>query len=404
MDDEIKAKQDSRKDKAGRFDEKERQLMREIVLKWISPAHQELPPIEEAAKSALAGDSQDSVKEEEEDIQAVNLTADAREEDVSFEIKHPSEEPVKPVEPEEPSWPPRDLSIKKSVEPEPSIDFASAREETVSPKNKIVVVKSDYKLWSWLILISGLGIIGYIFYRIIWGDIFVFNLSNSFWGYSFTAVIKALFTFALIVFLLWKINEFWLWGKLYFFIWSIFITGIFVLAVGVYGFGWNDGLTNRILRYVPLPYGFVRYHPIWYGSYRDEYQAINRFREQQSGTAVMPGEIESILVRRTMANDLAWSYGLWVGNDEVVNEFNIIADKAGSNEEVARAVRSLWGISVDDYKQRVIRPYLLKKKLYQVLAASNLLRPATDGASDLQVLDLYLDKLTASTPIIIFGQ
>jgi len=192
---------------------------------------------------------------------------------------------------------------------------------------------------------------------------------------------------------------------LYSFIWVTFIAGIMILSFGVYKLGWNDPLTNQLLNYVPLPYGFVRYHPIWYSIYRQEYQAISRFRGQQAVSTrltVSPEEIEGILLRRTIANDLAWSNGLWVTSEEVEGEFDSIASRAGSTEEVERAIQSLWGYSLDEYKQRVIRPYLLKKKLFAVLAANNLLRRKTSEANDLQVLDAYLDGLRASTPVVLF--
>lgn len=192
---------------------------------------------------------------------------------------------------------------------------------------------------------------------------------------------------------------------LYAFIWFTFMAGIMILSFGVYKLEWNDPLTNKLLGYVPLPYGFVRYHPIWYSIYRQEYQAISRWRGQQAVSArltVSPEEIEGILLRRTIANDLAWSNGLWVTSEEVEGEFNDIVSRAGSREEVERAIQSLWGYSADEYKQRVIRPYLLKKKLFIALAAKDLLGRKASEANDLQVLDAYLDELRTSMPVILF--
>lgn len=194
----------------------------------------------------------------------------------------------------------------------------------------------------------------------------------------------------------------WLYGAM----WSVFILGTVVLVVGVYKLGWDDQLTNKLLNYVPLPYGFVRYHPIWYGTYRAEYQAISRFRSQQlfvnSQSAILSEEIENILVRRTMANDLAWGRGLWVSDREAVSELNDIVIKAGSIDEVERTVQALWGISIDEYGRRVIRPYLLKKKLLSALSNDFLIKQRFGAANDLQTLDGYLDQLRESTPVIIF--
>lgn len=187
--------------------------------------------------------------------------------------------------------------------------------------------------------------------------------------------------------------------------WSVFLLGTIVLAIGVYKLGWDNQLTNKLLNYVPLPYGFVRYHPIWFGTYRAEYQAISRFRSQQSTgsqSIISPEEIENILVRRTMANDLAWGRGLWVSDSEVVSELNDIAIKAGSIDEVERTVQALWGISIDEYSRRVIRPYLLKKKLLSALSNDFLIKQRFGSANDLQSLDGYLDQLRESTPVIIF--
>lgn len=193
----------------------------------------------------------------------------------------------------------------------------------------------------------------------------------------------------------------WLYGAA----WSAFILGTVVLAVGVYKLGWNDPLTNRLLNYVPLPYGFVRYHPIWYGTYRAEYQAISRFRSQQPASAlspISPEEIEDILIRRTIANDLAWGRGLWVSNSEAAGELRDIAARAGSEEEVERTIETFWGFNIDEYKRLVIRPYLLKKKLYAVLSDDYVIKQRFGNANDLQALESYLDQLKDSTPVILF--
>jgi hypothetical protein len=193
-----------------------------------------------------------------------------------------------------------------------------------------------------------------------------------------------------------------IWAWLYRALWLLVLLGTVGLGVGVYGYGWNDPLTNRLLRYVPLPYGFVRYHPIWYGSYRDEFAALEYFHRQQPTAALTPltaTDIENVLVRRAIASDLAWSYGLWVTNAEVERELASIAERAGSEEAVARTVAALWSISLDEYRQRVIRPYLLKQKLLDVLRQDPVMSYQLGGAQDLAALDAYLDRLRDSTAV-----
>lgn len=189
------------------------------------------------------------------------------------------------------------------------------------------------------------------------------------------------------------------WGRLYGVAWAVLGGGVATLAVGVYGFGWDTPLVNRLLLYVPLPYGFVRYHPMWYGAWRQEYDTLRRFYAEQRRPADAPPveeEIQRILIRRAIANDLAWSYGLWVSDTEVTAAFARIAGEAGSPDRVESTLQSLWGIDTRTYKQRVLRPYLLKQKLLEELKRDPVTSRDFGEESDLRQLDAYLDKVQAT--------
>jgi hypothetical protein len=198
------------------------------------------------------------------------------------------------------------------------------------------------------------------------------------------------------------------WGRAYAFLWVAFLGFTATLVVGVYGLGWNDPRTNRLLQFVPLPYALVRYHPIWYGTFRQEVAALRDFYRSREPdvAAAQPTdeEVAAIIVRRTMAVDLALSRGLWVSDAEVEAELDLLASRAGSRETVARTIAGLWQMDLTTYRARVLKPYLYKRKLLGDLQADPFVARQLGPAPSIQSLDQYLDSLRPHTPIFYFSQ
>lgn len=185
-------------------------------------------------------------------------------------------------------------------------------------------------------------------------------------------------------------------------LWFSVLTFFVVTTVGVYALHWNNQTSNRILTFVPLPYGFVRYHPLWLGTYRAEAASLAQFHGADAIQRLPEEEVQKIIVRRALANDLAWSLGLWVSEDEIDGELQRIVAEAGSIQSVTDSIKNSWDMSLEDYRRRVLRPYLLKQKLLKELQSDPVVSREIGQTGDLQALDAYLDTIRQNTNVHLF--
>lgn len=180
------------------------------------------------------------------------------------------------------------------------------------------------------------------------------------------------------------------------------IAALIVFGVALYQFKYQAPWVKSAVRVVPAPFGIVGYHPLFMSEYFGDVEALAHFYRQQDQTLVpVPSEADVRLiarenvVRRALLNDLARQYGIWVTSAEVEQTMNEVVGEAQSREQVAQNIKSLWGWSIDEFKQKVLRPYVIRERLLEVLQQDPVISRELGGTTP-QALDAYLD-VQAST-------
>lgn len=163
------------------------------------------------------------------------------------------------------------------------------------------------------------------------------------------------------------------------------VVGIFVvlfLGISIFGFcfykyEWDNDLTNKIIKIVPYPVAIINWKPLPYFLYREDVKTLIKFYDKQKGMAenlVVPelSEIKKNVLDRMIKNELASQiaekrYSIKISQEEIDKEFQKIVDES-SKEEVEKILTEIYDWDSNQFKKKVLEPFLLQQKLQEAIA------------------------------------
>lgn len=156
------------------------------------------------------------------------------------------------------------------------------------------------------------------------------------------------------------------------------LIALVVVTVGIYKFGWTGPAVDVATQALPYPAATVNGKTIRLAEFNDDIATLNRFYAKASeygidnfGAQPTEQEIRKNAMDRLIRNELlleeAEKFGVTVSQDEIDSEFKtLIGEDDGS--EISDQISDLYGWSEDQFKLKVIKPYLLESKLAEALA------------------------------------
>ncbi|MDD5252217.1 MAG: peptidylprolyl isomerase [Patescibacteria group bacterium] len=151
---------------------------------------------------------------------------------------------------------------------------------------------------------------------------------------------------------------------------AIVVLGIF--ALGIYKFGWQGTATDVAVHAIPYPAAFVNGNPVRYSDYADDVATLTRFygkMSQQPDAGPLPTDQEirkdamDRLVQEELLREAALKYNVSVTSQEIDDEFKKIVDGRGGEASVKDEIADLYGWTIEQFKTKVMRSYLLQQKV-----------------------------------------
>ncbi len=181
------------------------------------------------------------------------------------------------------------------------------------------------------------------------------------------------------------------------------------IAGGVYGMVYqyrsNTPLRAWLIETLPLPVARVDGEFIALKDYEDNVSAAKYFFDQQEQQETVPiqrptdeelseNELER-MIELVLLQHAAASHGVEVTDEDVQTYFdaNILPQANNSMEEVESTLQTLYGWTVDDFKQQVLIPVVLKQKLQESLAND----PAIDAEAKSAADAVHQEATTSGT-------
>jgi len=166
------------------------------------------------------------------------------------------------------------------------------------------------------------------------------------------------------------------------------VAGAVVFGLGIYKLGWKGPATDAVLRTVPLPAALVNNNIIKYSDFNDDIKTLTRFYSKigaQQPDVPKPTDSEirknvmDRLVQNEVLKELALKYNLSVSDQDIETEFNKLSSQRDpSSGSVSDEIMDLYGWSVGQFKEKVLKPYLLQQKLADALTKDEAVNKAAE--------------------------
>lgn len=150
-----------------------------------------------------------------------------------------------------------------------------------------------------------------------------------------------------------------------------------VLVFGIYKLGWDNKAASVVTHVLPLPIAKVNGTTITYAAYLDDVATVRRFFEKQKETnpdfptgqpseeELQQGVIERLIATEILEQEAA-KYKLTASTEELETEYQKFLAGEGDSD-AANQILELYGWTVDQFKAKVMRPYILQSKLAEAL-------------------------------------
>lgn len=174
------------------------------------------------------------------------------------------------------------------------------------------------------------------------------------------------------------------------------------IGVGVYAES-DLTLVQRTASVLPYPATVVGRQVVRYDDLTDfnhalttYFAALKDFNPNFTAPTAVEVKADALdeLVRQQALSTLAARYKVTVSSLEIDEQMKKLVAQAGSEENVTSAIKNLYGWSLDQYRERIIVPYLSRQHVQEQLAADDSL--AVNKAAK-QKADEALAKLKSGT-------
>lgn len=182
---------------------------------------------------------------------------------------------------------------------------------------------------------------------------------------------------------------------------------LIVVTVGFYRWNWRGPVAKIVSRVLPYPAAVIDGRSVLWSTYRDELAAQERFYRLQLARAasgsILPSKDElsrralDRLIDDALVEGLAEKYAVSVSAAEV--------EKAYAQATSKQALNEIYGLTPSEFRDRVIRPALLRQKLQAKIAPDEGLNvtklakaqaAATELKSGMKFDDVYIQYDEAS--------
>jgi len=167
---------------------------------------------------------------------------------------------------------------------------------------------------------------------------------------------------------------------------GIIFLALLVLVLGVYKYNWNNRAMRLAEKTIPFPAIYIKgVGVIGIGEIKENSQAVKKFYESQDfdqigmrvdfdteqgqkRLKVKEKEIINKMIENKVIEVLAKKRGISITDSAVDQEVDSSIEQFGNRQNLMSELSRLYGWSLDNFKQKVVKPELYAEKLSEIFA------------------------------------
>lgn len=139
-----------------------------------------------------------------------------------------------------------------------------------------------------------------------------------------------------------------------------------IFAVAIYGFKTKDSVTSAVAKIIPYPAVFTASGIVTVSNYWNEKNYIEHFYASTQQASMDSAELSKQILQQEAENQIikkeAITFKIGVTKKDVDDSMQQIFDNNGGQAEVEKALKDLYGLSVDQFKS-LVETQLLRDKI-----------------------------------------
>lgn len=176
----------------------------------------------------------------------------------------------------------------------------------------------------------------------------------------------------------------------------LLLAGVFVVAVMIYGFDADNRLTEKTSRLVPFPVAVWGANWVSENELRGELASVRSFYENQDFSdlgmrvdfntddgkkrlAIKKKDILQKLIEDRLIENEAKKRGLTITKDDISQAVSRKMDEYGSEQYLKDNMQKLYGWSIQDFEDKIVKPDMYRQALAQSVRESD---PSQKEAKD----------------------
>lgn len=183
---------------------------------------------------------------------------------------------------------------------------------------------------------------------------------------------------------------------------AVLILALGGLGVGIYRYGWNSPIVQKVENMIPYPIAMVDWSLIPLRTYRTDVETLKYYYSKQVAAqeelaSRVPSDLVlqelalNRLIQETVTAQLLKQFNIEVASSAVDDYFQKnIVDPADDPEQVSFYIKELYNWDTETYKQKSIRPILAEQALAKALAENE--QQKTDARNRLLDIQRQLES------------
>lgn len=159
----------------------------------------------------------------------------------------------------------------------------------------------------------------------------------------------------------------------------VLVLAIGAFGIGLYGYGWDDEkITQKVVQVIPYPAAIVQNNPVTFNQYFKDLNALEQYYQKQyelnpeAVTLPTKEELQKVIMDKLIRDKILMhdvnEANLNVTNDEVDAELATVIAESGGEETLTSSLDELYGWTIDDFTDSILKIYLAREKMQQKLS------------------------------------